>query len=436
MSNNVRNLATMDVHVSLYALTVSTRRFVVIRGVEIPVARFNVVGLFLPPQAVERVLRCFLHAFFMPICVVSAWLECEKITITILQFMEQKNYFKLFCAIAFVAFAAVSCWATVESLHLLLSAKDKGIPVIFVWIVTVGFYFIASLGSKMIVDSLNSNVYTENPGLKLCGGIFIMIIFWLLMSMPTNTHTFFYKDNIKEVAIRDLVKTDDYLRMLETDEFAIATIEHDWAVYENEVWGVYEEIRNEVANPSRPGMAEYVENLMLKLDGKLEVKVGRVKPRTNNVKGWNEVLEIYRRSIETILEKKKQEYISRFIVITPETKKKIKTFRKNISKVLKDIHNMKEINDEVMVNASTALTDSYSLINEYSNHVEFKDDDKQVYAGNKQSKTERMLDVWAIWMDFFKGKIAQGKFVFWMIISILIDVAGFIFFDIAFKKEN
>ncbi|MCQ2338045.1 MAG: hypothetical protein MJ001_03855 [Paludibacteraceae bacterium] len=35
----------MDVHVSLYALTVSTRRFVVIRGVEIPVARFYTVGL-------------------------------------------------------------------------------------------------------------------------------------------------------------------------------------------------------------------------------------------------------------------------------------------------------------------------------------------------------------------------------------------------------
>lgn len=350
--------------------------------------------------------------------------------------MEQRNYLKVFCAIAFIAFAAVSCWATVESLHLLLSAKDSNIPVIFVWIITVGFFFIASWGSKMIVDSLNSHVYTENPGLKLIGGIFIMIIFWLLMSMPTNTHTFFYKDTIKDVAIRDLEKTNDYLRVLETDEIAMANIEHDWTVYENEVWGIYQEICREAANPSRPGIGEYVKNLLKKLEGKLGVEITEIKPKTNNVKGWNEVLEVYRKSIANLLEKKKPEYIRRFIVITPEVKKKIQRHRKNISIVLGDIHKMSSINDQVMVNAGTVLSESYGLINQYSDHLEFKDNDQQVYAGNTLSKTERMLSVWDVWMDFFSGKIARGKFVFWMIISILIDVAGFIFFDMAFKREE
>ncbi len=89
-----------------------------------------------------------------------------------------------------------------------------------------------------------------------------------------------------------------------------------------------------------------------------------------------------------------------------------------------------------MVNASTVLSESYGLINQYSDHLKFKDNDQQVYAGNTLSKTERMLSVWDVWMDFFDGKIARGKFVFWMIISILIDAAGFIFFDMAFKKEE
>lgn len=34
--------------------------------------------------------------------------------------MDRINYFKLLCVVAFVAFAAVSCWATTESLHMLL----------------------------------------------------------------------------------------------------------------------------------------------------------------------------------------------------------------------------------------------------------------------------------------------------------------------------
>lgn len=349
--------------------------------------------------------------------------------------MEQKNYLKMFSAFAFIAFAVVSCWATVESLHLLLSAKDSNIPILFIWIITVGFFFIASWGSKMIVDSLNSHVYTENPLLNLFGGIFLMIIFWLIMSMPTNTHTLFYKDSIRDVAIRDLEKTNDYLRMLETDEMAMATIERDWTVFENEVWGIYEEVCNEVANPSRPGIADHVENLLKKLDGKLGVKVGRVQPKTNNIRGWNAVLEIYRNSIANLLEKKKTEYISRIIVITPEVKDNIKKHRKNISIVLGDIHRMSSINDQVMVNASIVLSEAYGLIGQYSDHLEFVDNDKITYAGNNLSKTERMLSVWDVWMDFFNGEIEQGKFVFWIIISILIDVAGFIFFDMAFRKE-
>lgn len=350
--------------------------------------------------------------------------------------MEQRNYLKVFCAVAFFAFAAVSCWATVESLHLLLSAKDSSIPVIFVWIITVGFFFIASWGSKMIVDSLNSHVYTENPGLSLAGGIFIMIIFWLLMSMPTNTHTLFYKDTIRDVAIRDLQKTEDYLRALENDEYAQVQIEKDWSLYEKEVWGIYQRFCNEVANPSRPGIAEYAENILKELDAKLGVKIGRVQPRSNTVKEWNKVLEIYRSSISNLLEQKKQEYLCRYIVITPEVQEKIKRNRKNISIVLNDIHRMKSINDQVMVNAGIVLSESYSMINQYSDHLEFRESDQQVYAGNSLSKTERMLSVWDVWMDFFNGKIARGKFVFWMIISILIDVAGFIFFDMAFKKEQ
>lgn len=353
--------------------------------------------------------------------------------------MEQKNYFKLFCAIAFIAFAIVSCWATVESLHLLLSAKDSNIPIVFVWIITIGFFFIASWGSKMIVDSLNSHVYTENPGLKLTGGVIIMIIFWLLMSMPTNTHTFFYKDTIKDVAIRDLEKTNDYLRTLETDEIAMATIEHDWAIYEREVWTIYNNMLNEVNNPNRPGIGDHVENYLKQLETKLEMKekITRIPPKTNTLKGWHTVMELYRSTIINELDKKKKEYITRFVVITPEVKEKIKNYRENIRRVLNDIHKMSSINDKVMVNAGLVLSESYGLINQYSDgHLKLDENDKKIYAGNVESKTARMLSVWDVWMDFFNGRIARGKFVFWMILSILIDVAGFIFFDMAFKREE
>ena len=97
--------------------------------------------------------------------------------------MEQNQIFKIFCVLAFLAFAAVSCWATAESLHLLLPSW----PLVMCWIVTIGFFFIASFGTKMIADSLNQNVYVEKRGVMMAGGILITFVFWLLCSMPTNT---------------------------------------------------------------------------------------------------------------------------------------------------------------------------------------------------------------------------------------------------------
>jgi hypothetical protein len=38
--------------------------------------------------------------------------------------------------------------------------------------------------------------------------------------------------------------------------------------------------------------------------------------------------------------------------------------------------------------------------------------------------------------DFAKGNYSGHGFLFWIIVSILVDVAAFIFFDMAFKKTD
>ena len=124
--------------------------------------------------------------------------------------MEQNRFLKLFCVLAFLAFATVSCWATAESLHLLLPS----FPLVMCWIVTVGFFFIASWGTKMIVDSLNQQIYMDKRGLSLIGGILILIVFWLICSMPTNTHTFFYRNVINDKVTDDISLTKSYLAQI------------------------------------------------------------------------------------------------------------------------------------------------------------------------------------------------------------------------------
>ena len=55
---------------------------------------------------------------------------------------------------------------------------------------------------------------------------------------------------------------------------------------------------------------------------------------------------------------------------------------------------------------------------------------------NYMTKNDAMISVFDVWKDFIKGEYAGRGFIFWVIISILVDIAAFIFFDIAFKKSE
>lgn len=48
------------------------------------------------------------------------------------------------CGLAYIVLAGISCWATEQSLHLLLPA---GWPEILVWGITIAFFVVASIGT-------------------------------------------------------------------------------------------------------------------------------------------------------------------------------------------------------------------------------------------------------------------------------------------------
>ena len=104
--------------------------------------------------------------------------------------------------VAFLILAGISCWATEKSLHLLLPA---GWPEVLVWGITIAFFVMASYGSKLIVDTLSSPDFIDNRNLKLFGGVLLLFFFWFIMSMPTNTHTFFYNDKIGSVSLETVI---------------------------------------------------------------------------------------------------------------------------------------------------------------------------------------------------------------------------------------
>ena len=353
--------------------------------------------------------------------------------------MEQNKFVKIFSLCAFLAFATVSCWATAESLHLLLPA----LPLVLAWIITIGFFVIASIGSKMIVDSFNQNIYMEKRGLNLIGGTILLLVFWLICSMPTNTHTFFYRNCITDVTLDDLKNTEGYLNDIRDNTFAEEKFRLQCADLESKVNAKLEDLRLEIDGPDHGDgpkaqaiLVEISELLkcapITKIDGPTATK----QQRTNLVNAYREKIlaQLQTREAAIYLQMVDEKKVA-------QAQKTATADIKNVQKAVYGLEEMRKngVQDDATINAANGiLKGAYSTVKNYSDMVVFKSDaDREAYtADNQVTKTTRLLSVIDTWMDFMKGEFAGRGFLFWIIISILVDVAAFVFFDIAFKKSE
>lgn len=350
--------------------------------------------------------------------------------------MEQKNYKKLLFSALFVAFAVVSCWATAESLHLLLTTW----PVALCWIVTVGFFILASLCSKMIVDSFNNNIYLENRRLRLLGGIVGLLLFWLLCSFPTNTHTFFYRTVINDKVNTDISTTRGYLGQIKNNtnnnnQAALKVNE-----LKNNVDVLLGELEAEIKNEVNPGFGPKSKEILRKFATLLGVdKIEPLSYRGTTKEDRDRLVDAYRTKIYILAKNRANNITSN--VMTPNLD--------NLREAQRDDNNLallKKYIDDKTVDLNNAediegvcdkLNTAYNTVKKNKDFVNFssKADEEMYTADNPVTKVKRMISVFDVWQDFLAGDYEGHGFVFWIIISVLVDLAAFLFFDLAFKKS-
>ncbi len=351
--------------------------------------------------------------------------------------MNDNKFLKIFSLVAFLIFAYVSCWATAESLHLLLSSW----PVFMCWAVTVGFFFIASWGSKMIVDSLNQDVWIENHGMHLVGGIIILLVFWLCCSMPTNTHTFFYRSVISSKVSSDIQKTQSYLGQIKANQFVQDSIKRAQSDLENKVRLKLGELEAEIQNGANPGNGPAAKQRLRELANLLDVPSIQPLSGTGSTKSdRDKLVDAYRQKILNLLDVKKQNIASSMQTANNNHINAAKAAYEQLVTVKNEINNGElDLNDAHDVKTvCDVLNVGYAVIGSYSQFVGFANDiDKNKYTSpNAVTDVDRMISVFDVWKDFLRGEYAGRGFWFWVLISVLVDVASFIFFDIAFKKRD
>lgn len=351
--------------------------------------------------------------------------------------MNENSYLKISCIVLYLAFAAISCWATAESLHLLLPDW----PLVAAWAVTIGFFFIASWGTKMITDSLNQDIYMDNRGLHLLGGIFIVLVFWLLCSMPTNTHTFFYRNHVRDRVTNDITTTKGYLAQIKDGVVTKNTINARITEFKNKVEVKMGELEAEIMNDANPGFGPTAKRILSEFATMLDVpKVEPITFRGTSVQDRQKLCDAYRRKIFTLRDTKIRNIINEMTPKDNNHRNDAEADYKNLEVIERAIkgHEIDLNEAERIREVCDRLNSGYATIKMYSQFVDFKsNEDKEAYtANNPQTKVSRLLSVYDVWADFLAGKDGGMHFAFWIFISVLIDIAAFVFFDIAFKKRS
>lgn len=357
--------------------------------------------------------------------------------------MNTTNFFQIFALAAFLVLLGVSCWATVESLHLLLPTW----PIFAFWAVTLILFVVASIGTKLIVESLNQRLFVENRGWRLIGGIILLLLFWFFFILPTNTHTFFYRASIKDVLIRDLTETKSKLQDLANEGLAGKIISQEKADFRNKINAIFAKFAAEINNPGNPGWRDKAEAVIIQLDGELG-EIQRLKLKCPSFQCHQELIKAMREQVENMLESKlRTTYDTRLENINKGLDKvTINKLIAKISTVLDKINNNPTSNDEPSEATTVVLSQAYKIIEKYSDVLisEFEKSHPRIINNVRRdfedyggvSKTERMRSVIVVWKDFFEGRYNGRGFLFWIVIAALVDIAGFIFFDIAFAKKE
>lgn len=377
--------------------------------------------------------------------------------------MNNNNFLRIFSIIAFIAFMLVSCWATVESLCMSdpLGMKIK-YPQIPYWVVTIGLYVISGLGATLIVNSLNQKIIRiDNRGGRLVGGIVLLLVFWLLFSMPTNTHTFFYSNKGEGIIQEDIRRTTMYLQQLSQEQVE-QTILKVQSETDAKIRSAYQAFVKEYDSRANPGYGPYATQNLNKLNELLaEYNVEGLRMKNanhNNANVRKKVIADYDAEIENYINLA-NEYIKQNILAEKGIVKK------NADEVLNKLKNDESLmelykaHDTTMAigkvkNIVNDVQDGYKVIANHPEQVRFANNyDKQLYSGLTDDKGEvlkssdgkivakdcesaRLFNAFSVWQDFFNGKFKGKGFFYWIMLAMLVDIGGFIFFTIAFRKTE
>ena len=318
------------------------------------------------------------------------------------------------------------------------------------WLIAVVFYGIASICFSRFIKGFEkygffkSGLFSSRGG-HIFFGLLGLVVFWLMVSLPTNTHTLLYRASIKEIIKTDLTRTQGYLQGLKDNNLEIKKIEDRYKGKKDAVDALILRLVAEIDHPGAEGIGHRFETILVELDRTLfegdkgDRKIQRVARVGTTRSQWltainyyqsqaYEQLKLYRAKCDKEIEEVKRMMGS----------KALEGLIKNCEIALADVNRMDGVDNNIIKVATDDLANGYSFIKANSQYIAFKDNDKERYTREgAMPEAKEMLSVPDVWKDFLTTNKYNGHgFIWWVFIALLVDLAGFVFFDLAFGKND
>jgi len=354
--------------------------------------------------------------------------------------MRTLNYKKIICTLAFLGLAGFSCFWTAESLFI----WQPSITIYGAWMIAVVFYIVASLCFSLVIKTLDRHEYFGDKlggrGGQLLMGLLGLIVFWLVVSLPTNTHTLLYRASIKSIIKTDLTRTQGYLQGLKGNNIEIKKIENKYDSKKEAVDAFILRLLAETKNPSAVGIGHRFETILIELENELGTKIQRVANVGNTPSQWLTAVNYYQAQAYEQLKLFRAECDQEIAEIKKVMKSdQLDNLIKNCGIALTDVDRMDGINNEVLAAATKDLINGYAFIKANAQYIDFKNeqDEERYTREGAVPEAQEMLSVDKVWKDCLTTDKYEGHgFLWWVFIALLVDLSAFIFFNLAFAKDN
>lgn len=271
----------------------------------------------------------------------------------------------------------------------------------------------------------------------------MLLAFWLIVSFPTNTHTFFYRSVVGDVAQQDLSTTKNYLQQLRDNVKSEQAISDKQVQLDREVETLLVALNNELDNIANPGFGPRSKEILNKIAILLQIEeLPALSYTTTSAASIQGLKNQYRTMILEQLKLRKSKLRESFTSqrerhFKPEAEKTIALLEQTQAKLAK-MSASGDVDNEIIKQVDLALKQGYAVVHNYSDYVTFAnaDDKKRYDASDQVTRTGHLLSVFDVWGDYVAGHYAGRGFIFWILLSLVIDIAAFIFFDIAFARQE